>query len=125
MKTKYIIGMLLMFIPLILIGAEPVTDVPDVGKDDVSGPSIDRTISLWQLLIPIAVPMLIAGLKALIPALPPRITPFIAPILGALIDVLLNLGGLGGGVGVVGAVLGTAGVGVREMQNQAVKPQKP
>lgn len=94
---------------IIPILAELTTD------QTVNGPSVDRTISIWQMLIPIVVPALIAILRAYIPTIPKKYVPFIAPLLGAIIDILLNFAHLGGGVGAVGAVLGTAGIGVREL----------
>lgn len=105
--------LLLLMFPMVVFGAEL--------DQNVDAPSLDREISIWQLLIPIAVPLIIAGLKALIPKLPKKLTPFLAPIIGALIDVLLNLADLGSGVGAVGAFLGSAGVGVREMVDQVKK----
>jgi hypothetical protein len=96
--------------------------VPLFAADDqVNGPSSEKTISLWQTLIPAIVPLIIAGLKYIIPRLPKKLTPWLAPILGALIDLLLNWANLGDGKGLVGAFLGTAGIGVRELIHNSLK----
>lgn len=104
---------LILLLPFAVLGAEL--------DANVEAPSVEKTISIWQLLIPVIVPMIIAGLKAVIPKLPTRLIPFLAPVLGALIDVLLNLADLGGGMGLLGAIFGSAGVGVREKIDQARK----
>ena len=75
----------------------------------------------WLGLIPILVPIAIAGLKVWIPRIPPHLLPVIAPVLGAGLEVLLNYasGAHGPGSGIAGAILGSAGVGLREIVDQA------
>lgn len=75
----------------------------------------------WELLIPVAVPLALAVLKAVLPNLPKVWLPILAPILGALSEILLYLGGLGGGNPAMGALLGQAGVGLREIYDQVKK----
>ena|SRR5688572_7238990 len=112
MKNKLILVLLLL--PLSLMAQEM--------SDGTDAPQVEKIITLWQSLIPLVVPLIIFGLRNMIPKLPSKWTPILAPLIGALIDVLLNFADLGDGKGMVGAVLGTAGIGVREVYNQARKP---
>lgn len=71
------------------------------------------------LLIPVVVPMVIALVKVFLPKLPKVYLPILAPLLGALIDFLAG-GDFGAGT-ILGAVAGSAGVGLREILDQAKK----
>ena len=78
-----------------------------------------------QLLIPVIVPLVIAGLQLGITRLPGWLLPILAPILGGVIDA-----GLAWATGqtanpLFGAILGSAGVGLRELKDQLVPAQKP
>lgn len=75
----------------------------------------------YELIIPLVVPIIIAALKALWPAIPKVWLPIVAPILGALAEILLYLAGMGGGDPAMGALLGQAGVGLREIYDQIKK----
>jgi hypothetical protein len=82
-----------------------------------TAPAVD-----WaQLLIPLLTPILIAGAKLLAPKIPSTLLPIIAPILGAGLDILLHYAGMGTGGPILGAILGSAGVGVREIVDQLRK----
>lgn len=70
-------------------------------------------------LIPLIVPLLIAGLKAALPRIPKLYLPILAPILGLLLS-LLDMGTHTGSL-LAGAVLGSAGVGLREIIDQVNK----
>jgi hypothetical protein len=72
-------------------------------------------------LIAVLVPIAVAAFKKLLPSVPSWALPLLAPVLGAAGDLLL---GLLAGVpsnGAVGALAGLAGVGVREVVDQAKK----
>ena len=73
-------------------------------------------VTLAQLLIPIVVPLVLAGLKRLAPSLPSWLLPVLAPFLGALSAGLSGVTDVG-----TGAVLGAAGVGLREVVDQSRK----
>ena len=78
-------------------------------------------ISIWQALIPVAVPILIFLLKRGIAVLKEKAAwtlPILAPILGGLADA--GIAWVAGGTPnpVLGAILGSAGVGVRELVDQ-------
>lgn len=75
----------------------------------------------FQVLIPILVPLLLTLARTGITKIPRRLLPFLAPVLGGLLDALGAY--LTGQVAnpLVGAVWGSAGVGLREMVNQARK----
>lgn len=123
MKTqKRIIGTIAalfgFFFVLTLLYAQTniVAPPPEiVVEENPKGPDVTKTISFWQMLIPIVVPALIAALRGIVPNLPKSMVPWLAPIIGAAIDIILNLTGLGTGVGPVGATLGATGTWVYEV----------
>lgn len=105
---------LLVILALVLVGGlwlAPVAFAAD------GTPTFDLK-ALLTALIPLLVPILIAGGKAVIPALPRRALPFLAAGLGAALELLGYYGGLTGGSVLLGAILGAAGTGVREMYDQ-------
>jgi hypothetical protein len=73
-------------------------------------------LTLLQSVIPVVVPLAIAVLKHFAPRLPKPWLPVLAPLLGAILDFLGTLQ-VGAGT-VVGAALGSAGVGLREILDQ-------
>lgn len=81
--------------------------------------------SIITALIPAVTPMLVWGIKLLVPKIPKMWLPIIAPVLGALIAVIQHLGTLSWENVVVGAVLGLAGTGIREMWDQVNKAAAP
>jgi len=85
---------------------------------DLKGGTVnaDTIGKLAALLIPIFIPVLIAGLKQILPKLPSWILPILAPILGALSATVSGVTDPG-----TGAVLGLAGVGLREAVDQTKK----
>ncbi len=74
--------------------------------------------TLWSALIPLVVPLILAALKLVIPKLPGWLLPILAPILGAAADIAMHYGGLATAGPGWGALLGSAGVGLRELQDQ-------
>jgi len=70
------------------------------------------------LLIPVLVPLLVAIGKWAVPRMPAWILPIVAPALGALIDFLSAWATGAAANPVVGALLGSAGVGIREIVDQ-------
>ncbi len=91
----------------------PLADPGSAGGPASPGP--------WEMLIPVLVPVAIAGLKFLVPKVPPAWLPIIAPVLGAALEITMHFAGLSTGNGVVGALLGSAGVGLREIVDQLRK----
>jgi len=90
--------------------------------------SQDQLSQYLVMVIPVVVPLLIAGLKKwMIPNIPSWALPLLAPALGALADLALQASGVHTGGVVKGALLGSAGVGLRELQNQVAKsmPKPP
>lgn len=76
---------------------------------------------LTNILIPVLTPMIIGLVKLSIRRVPREFLPVLAAILGILLDCLARLSGYEGvGIG-YGAMLGLAGVGVREALDQAHK----
>lgn len=73
---------------------------------------------LLMLLTAVVVPLLVAVGKWAAPRLPTWTLPIIAPALGALVDYLISLASGGHFNPIMGALLGSAGVGIREMKDQ-------
>jgi hypothetical protein len=91
---------------------------------DMTTPASSPPTPSWlSALIPIAVPIVIAGLKFMLPKLPTWTLPaIVAPLLGTLADLALHYAGVSTLGPAWGALLGSAGVGLREIQDQ-VKQQ--
>lgn len=73
---------------------------------------------LLLALIPVLVPLIIAGVKKAISEVPPQfkyLLPLCAPVLGAILNQLTQYAGAHPSNIAVGAALGLAGVGVREI----------
>ena len=77
---------------------------------------------LW--LTPVIVPLVIALAKSWAPQIPSWALPLIAPVLGVVIDVINSYASGQANNLVVAALLGLAGVGVREIKDQ-LTPAKP
>jgi hypothetical protein len=109
----------LAFLTLILAALSFPALAADTASSGAASPSID-----WpQLLIPLITPILIMVAKVVAPKLPKTLLPILAPILGAGLDILMHFAGLGSGGPLLGAILGAAGVGVREILDQLRKQQ--
>jgi hypothetical protein len=107
----------------LLIGATMLTALTGLCADTLSeAPAVKA--SKWIVLIPVLVPMLIAVVKGLVPNVPVWLLPILAPILGAGADILLHFSTGGQSDPSVGAALGMAGVGVREIVDQLNKRRK-
>lgn len=88
---------------------------------DATGATAAQTatsISPFTALIPLVVPVVIALLKAFVPKIPGMALPIIAPVLGAVADIALHYAGVSTLGPLWGMVLGSAGVGLRELQDQ-------
>lgn len=73
------------------------------------------------LVIAVVVPGVLAFLKKVAPKLPGFALPFLAPLIGVLTDLLVQYGG-GDAIGAAwAALLGSAGVGLREAADQTKK----
>lgn len=81
-----------------------------------------QNIVLW--LTPIITPLIIAGWKKLQPGVPSWALPLIAPVLGVAIDFVNHLVSGSALNLATAAVLGLAGVGLREVKDQ-LTPEKP
>lgn len=94
---------------------------PPAGPAAGAAAAAAALVSPWLGLISVVVPMLIELLKMLMPRLPSWSLPCVAPLLGILSMLALHYAGVTS-VGVFwGAVLGSAGVGLRELANQLNK----
>lgn len=116
MKTTRHLFFLLLFVPLLFL---PVLAADAAAPADV--PKID-----WStLLIPVITPVLIALVKVFAPKIPKVALPILAPVLGAALDIILHYAGAGSGGPLLGALLGAAGVCVREVLDQVKKLPQP
>lgn len=77
-----------------------------------------NTNTLLLALIPVLVPLIIAIGKWALPKVPAWILPILAPALGALVDFLTTWATGATSSPALGAILGSAGVGVRELLDQ-------
>lgn len=100
---------------LLLVLADPVA-APAWGT--IAADAITR-------LTPLVVPLLVYYFRQLIPRVKPALLPVLAIALGIALDAV-NQYATGGGKGaVVGAVLGLAGIGLRELADQLTKKGDP
>jgi len=83
-----------------------------------SGSTTLGTNTLLLALIPVVVPLIIALGKWALPRVPAWILPILAPALGALVDFLTTWATGATASPALGAILGSAGVGVRELLDQ-------
>ena len=97
----------LLFTPLALFAADGSATAPAPASP-----------SPFTALIPLAVPVVIALLKNVMPKIPGVWLPILAPLLGAGADIVMHFAGVSTLGPLWGAVLGSAGVGLRELQDQ-------
>jgi hypothetical protein len=115
---KHIIRLFVfLFVTLgVALAADAVVVTADTGGITASN------LVLW--LTPVIVPLVIALVKKFQPQIPSWVLPLAAPVLGVVIDVI-NSYALGQANNlIVAALLGLAGVGVREIKDQ-LTPTKP
>lgn len=84
----------------------------------LSNPLVQQAIA--TLATTVVVPLLLAAAKKLIPKLPKASLPVAAPLLGALVDVGTHYA-TGTSNPLLGALAGSAGVGLRELVDQLKK----
>lgn len=77
--------------------------------------------SIGMPVIAVLVPLAIAGLKKIIPSIPKFAVPIIATLIGPLFDLGISYIVGVPSTGILGAVAGLAGVGLREIKDQAQK----
>lgn len=75
----------------------------------------------FDSLIPVLAPLLVALIKVVIPRIPKPLLPLLATGLGVALDYIGQLTGVSAGNPILGAVLGAAGVGLREALDQTKK----
>ena len=119
-KTHLWLAMLSVFAFVLTLSAFGQTNDPGTNSPPVVvlAPPAMQLQNLLLLIIPILVPLLIAVGKWAIPSIPSWALPIVAPALGALADWLLALAAGTAVNPLVGALLGSAGVGVRELVDQ-------
>jgi hypothetical protein len=110
MKMKLpIVALLGLLFPLALLAqdAAPVASAPVAGN--------------WVTwLTPIITPFVLMLVKKFLPLLPSGLIPVLAPLLGVALDLINSFATAHQGNVVLAAILGLAGVGVREVK-EAVK----
>lgn len=81
--------------------------------------------SIVTWLTPVLVPLIIAGVKKFSPSIPSYLLPIIAPVLGMLIDLVNSFSSAHQSNLLIAALLGLAGVGVREVKDQLAPQVAP
>jgi hypothetical protein len=117
-RFKYLLLTALVLTPMLLLAQ---TNAPAGGAPAATSSSPSAIVAL----IPVAVPVLIALLKLVAPNLPTLWLPILAPILGAGADIALHYAGVSTLGAVWGALLGSAGVGLREIHDQLAQRITP
>jgi hypothetical protein len=103
----------------------PATNVPAVAAPiSVSSPTTFSADSIITWLTPLLVPLIIAVKKKFAPLIPSWALPILAPVLGMILDYVNTLATSHQSNLLLAALLGLAGVGVREVKDQLV-PAKP
>ena len=125
MMKKLLLWNLVLFCALLAVFAgDAATATVGVTAPAAAGASSSFVLAL----IPVLVPLLVALGKWGLPKVPLWILPILAPALGALVDYLAALATGSAASPILGAALGSAGVGVREIFDQAkwrLKESKP
>lgn len=107
MKKKFLI-LALFAVTFSALAQDPVT------------PTVPKPVqALLLIIIPLLVPILVALGKSVLPKVPTWLLPILAPALGALIDYLGTLATGGTPSPITAALYGSAGVGIRELMDQA------
>ncbi len=81
--------------------------------------------TIVSLATPVIVPLIIAGVKKILPSIPTWLLPVITPFLGASVDVINHFATGASTNLVLSALLGLAGVGVREVVDQLKSSGNP
>lgn len=118
---KTLLALVLSVFALTALGQ---TNPPAGGSTGTVVPGGDG-VSLLLILIPLVVPIVVAIGKFFIPKLPGWTLPIIAPALGALIDYLTTRATGAIASPLLAAVLGSAGVGLRELVDQLKQKINP
>lgn len=121
-KKLWTIALAILAVPVAVFAQE--AGAPSPADDSGSGVNLDLVRQLVVVVIPVLTPLIIAGVKKVTGVIPSAALPIIAPILGVVLSAVgnaLNIPGLEGAGIVEGAVLGSAGVGVREVVDQGKK----
>jgi len=92
--------------------------IPALAAEVAKQPAGFEWSTLLSMIIPLAVPLAIFGLKSIWDRIPKPLLPVLGPILGVAADLLLQYGGASTFGPQWGAVLGAAGVGLREIYDQ-------
>lgn len=109
-KMLAYVGLFALF-AVVVHAASLVADPTPVGSSfDVN--------TIITMLTPIIVPLVIAGMKQILPKIPSVFLPIIAPILGVVIALISAAATAHSSNLYLAAVLGLAGVGVREVKDQ-------
>lgn len=88
----------------------------------MDGVNLDLAQSLVIAIVPVLTPIVISLLKRFVEQIPTQFLPILAPVIGMIITGIAE--GFGIDSATTGAVLGSAGVGVREIVNQNVTKTK-
>lgn len=107
---------------LCALAADPAGTATVPGMASRTG---SASLSWFAITIPVVVPLLIMVIKLLLPKIPSAWWPVVAPVIGVIADFAgSQVSGLEGNPA-LGALLGSAGVGLREVVDQLKKGMAP
>lgn len=111
---------------LILLGFVLITFTVIAQTNVVTAPVVQAAsgTALLLTLIPLMVPGAVAAIKFFLPKVPTFLLPILAPAIGALIDWIGSLASGGPAHPIGAALLGSAGVGLREIYSQVTQQIK-
>lgn len=113
-RFLFVLSVLICFFPAPM-RADPASVV--VPSTDTGGP-------WWvQMATAVLVPLILAGVKKVLPSLPSAVIPWIAPFLGILIEFGEHFVTQHPTNVLAGALLGIAGIGVRELKDKVLPAQ--
>lgn len=92
---------------------------------DFSAVDVTSPTSIVQWLTPLLVPLIITYVRKWQPQIPSWVWPTLAPVLGAVATLIESAITKGDHSVLVGALLGLAGVGVREIKTNLIPPKEP
>jgi len=98
-------------------------DAATPSESSAKAPAGVTAENVVQWLTPLLVPLIITGIKKVAPSIPTWMIPALAPALGVLLDIINSYATHNSPNLLVASLLGLAGVGVREIKTNIIRPK--